>query len=80
MGIGKEFPMPIPDNKLESTTLSTRPSLLPNWTQINLDEETDVQTRWIKGLIRDVPCPWKTVNLIPPAAETMVMDVLQQVC
>ncbi|PBK97927.1 kinase-like protein [Armillaria gallica] len=70
--------MPIPDNKLESTTLSTRPGLLPNWTQINLGEETDVQTRRIKGLIRDVPCPWKTVNLIPPAAEIMVMDVLQQ--
>ncbi|KAK0449321.1 kinase-like domain-containing protein [Armillaria borealis] len=71
--------MPIPGNPLtvsESTTLSTRPSP-PNWTQINLNEETDVRSR-IQGLIRDAPCPWKTMTLISPAVEIMVMDVLQQ--
>ncbi|KAK0449329.1 kinase-like domain-containing protein [Armillaria borealis] len=71
--------MSITDNPLsvsESTTLSTRSSL-PNWTQINLNEETGLRTR-IQGLIRDAPRPWKTMTLISPAVEIMVMDVLQQ--
>ncbi|KAK0244443.1 hypothetical protein EDD85DRAFT_945746 [Armillaria nabsnona] len=61
-------------------TLPTEPlsPILHNWTQINLNaKETVVQTQ-IKDLIRDVPCPWKTVSLISPAVEIMVMDVLQQ--
>ncbi|PBK74612.1 kinase-like protein [Armillaria solidipes] len=71
--------MSIPDNPLtvsESTTLSTRSSI-PNWTQINLNEETGLRTR-IQGLIRNAPRPWKTMTLISPAVEIMVMDVLQQ--
>ncbi|KAK0201588.1 kinase-like domain-containing protein [Desarmillaria ectypa] len=72
------LPISVPDTVLsESTTLPTRPSL-PNWTELNLeDEETDVQIQ-IQSLIRDVPCSWMSVDLISPAVEVMVMDVLQQ--
>ncbi|PBK92827.1 kinase-like protein [Armillaria gallica] len=57
--------------------LERRPSL-NNWTQINLnDEETDVRTQ-IQSLLRDVARPWRTVDLLSPSAEGVVMDVLQQ--
>ncbi len=65
----------------KSTTLSTDMSrlCLYSWAQINLDEETDVRTQ-IQSLIRDVPSPWETVELISPLVEIMVVDVLQRVC
>ncbi len=75
---GRVVPQPQPWRYLTSR-LPTGPlsPILHSWTQINLnDEETVVQTQ-IKDLIRDVPCPWKTVSLISPAVEIMVMDVLQ---
>ncbi|PBK92811.1 hypothetical protein ARMGADRAFT_1030316 [Armillaria gallica] len=53
------------------------PSLY-GWTQINLnDEGTDVRTQ-IQSLLRDVVHPWKTVGLLSPSAEAVVMDILQQ--
>ncbi|KAK0485350.1 hypothetical protein EDD18DRAFT_1361280 [Armillaria luteobubalina] len=69
--------MLIPDDKLPSATLSGHSSL-PNWTQINLGEETDARIHRIQGIIRGVPSPWKTTSLISPAVDIMVMDVLQQ--
>ncbi|KAK0486542.1 hypothetical protein IW261DRAFT_1456002 [Armillaria novae-zelandiae] len=48
-----------------------------SWSQINLDEENNVRTE-IQNLIRDVPSPWKYMELISPSVEIMVMDVLQQ--
>ncbi|KAK0449334.1 kinase-like domain-containing protein [Armillaria borealis] len=48
------------------------------WDQINLDdEESDVRVQ-IRCLIRDVPYLWRSVELISPLVETMIMDVLQQ--
>ncbi|KAK0421862.1 hypothetical protein EV421DRAFT_604140 [Armillaria borealis] len=49
-----------------------------SWTQINLhDEGTDVRTQ-IQSLLRDLVHPWRTVDLLSPSAEAVVMDVLQQ--
>ncbi len=52
---------------------------LHSWVQINLDEERDVRTQ-IQCLIREVPYPWRSVELISPSVEIVALDVLQQVC
>ncbi|KAK0435893.1 kinase-like domain-containing protein [Armillaria borealis] len=62
---------------LNGSTTLTYPSL-HGWDQINLDDaETDVRVQ-IQSLIRDVPSPWETLELISPLVEIKVMDVLQQ--
>ncbi|KAK0441816.1 hypothetical protein EV421DRAFT_1810211 [Armillaria borealis] len=49
-----------------------------SWTQINLErQDTDLRTQ-IQSLLRGVTAPWRSVELISPSAEIMVMDVLQQ--
>ncbi len=73
--------MPIPDKEIPvlAPTNLLHPSL-PSWIQINLDDkETDVRTR-IQGLIRDVPRPWRSVDLVSPTVVILVMDVLQKAC
>ncbi|PBK78446.1 kinase-like protein [Armillaria solidipes] len=49
-----------------------------SWTQTNLErQDTDLRTQ-IQSLLRGVTAPWRSVELISPSAEIMVMDVLQQ--
>ncbi len=59
---------------------------LDSWTGLKLDDELDenqararIRTQ-VQSLLRTMPSPWKTVELTPQPVETMVMDVLQQVC
>ncbi|PBK74598.1 kinase-like protein [Armillaria solidipes] len=67
----------IPNN--ERTTLNEDTTLmylsLHGWDQINLDDDVRVQ---IQCLIRDLPYPWRSVELISRSVEIKVMDVLQQ--
>ncbi len=59
---------------------------LDNWAKIKLDDklvENEARAqiqRKVQSLIRGVPLPWMTVELTPQPVETLVMDVLQQVC
>ncbi|KAK0228805.1 kinase-like domain-containing protein [Armillaria fumosa] len=49
-----------------------------SWTQINLGrQDTDLRTQ-IQSLLRGVTAPWRSVELISPSVEIMVMDILQQ--
>ncbi len=74
-----------PDFECSTLSESTAPpskSLNPtliNWAQIKLDLEFDVRAR-LQSMIRDIRCPWTTMELIPSSMESVVMDVLQQVC
>ncbi len=72
----------------ETTTSSTGPlgPILNRWTQITLDDRlvenearAQIQVQ-VQNLIRDTRLPWKTVESIPSWVESVVMDVLQQVC
>ncbi|KAK0464732.1 kinase-like domain-containing protein [Desarmillaria tabescens] len=65
----------------EGTTFVASSALLPidlSWEQINHDEEESAVRAQIQTLIRDVPYPWRSVELISPSVEMIVMDVLQR--
>ncbi len=57
-----------------------------SWTEIKLDDglveneaRAQIQSQ-VQSLIRDIRFPWTTAELTPQRVETLVMDVLQQVC
>ncbi|KAK0439172.1 kinase-like domain-containing protein [Armillaria borealis] len=57
---------------------------LDSWAQIKLDDGLDENEAraqvhsQVQSLIRDIPFPWRTVELTPQLVEIMVMDILQQ--
>ncbi|KAK0231896.1 kinase-like domain-containing protein [Armillaria nabsnona] len=78
--------MSIPNAESPSLSESTTPpngSLGPtplHWAGIKPVHELDKKNvlAQIQSRLRNIPFPWKTVELTPQPVETMVMDVLQQ--
>lgn len=74
--------MPLPHIESTTVALPTDMQCLGDlrWLQINLDDEEISVRAQIQNLIRYGHRPWTSVTLISPLVETVVMDVLQQVC